>query len=159
VNRSSRGWGVASWVASWSASTGTASGWATSRTALRSTLRLAAIDNVVAAEFQSFFSFLTDTTIAIAQSNRQSLNNFVAHAAAAVLANLVTNLISSFVTNAFVAIIQSVGKRTHNLGIANAAVLVAELINRTSTIFRIASCLRCIDQLSNLAGIIAAHWL
>jgi hypothetical protein len=141
---------VAGWIA------GGAS-WLAASTTLRSTtLRLAAIDDFVAADFQSFFSFVANATIAVSQSSRQSFDNFVVHAAAAVTTDLVTDFISGFVTNSLIAIVQSVDEGTHDFGIADTVVTIAQTIDRLRTVLGVASSLRFVDQLSDFAGLIRA---
>ena len=125
--------GRASWLA------------ATIRTTLGTTASpasgLAVVNDFVTAGFQGFFGFVANAPVAVSQSHGQSFDDFVSHAAAAVLANLVADFVSSFVTNPLIAIVQSVGEGGHDLGVAAAVVTIAKTIDRFRTIFGVAGSL------------------
>ena len=70
--------------------------------------------------------------------------------------NLITNFVSSFSTNTLVAIVQSVDKSGHDFRVAAAVVVVTQSIDRFRTVLGVAGSLRCVDQLSNFAGICTA---
>jgi anti-anti-sigma regulatory factor len=82
---------------------------------------------------------VTDISIAVSQSSRQGFHGSVAHAAATVLTNLVTDFIGSFATNSLVAVVQSVDQSSHDFRIAAAVVSVAQAIDRFSSVLSIAS--------------------
>jgi len=101
----------------------------------------------------------THLPVAIAQRTGQSGNDFRRAASAAtvvILTNLIANFISGLRTNSLVSIVQSVHESNHDFGIADTVEVVAKLMNRSSAIFRVASGLRLINQLCNLARISVA---
>lgn len=97
----------------------------------------------------------TNATVAVGQSSRQRGDDF-ARAAARILAELIADLIGRFFANSFVAVIQTIDERAHDLRVADAVELVAQLIESTTAILGIASGLRLVDQMSDLAGVIFA---
>ena len=96
----------------------------------------------------------SDATIAVAKSTGQGGDDF--GAAAAILANLIANLISRCTTNSFIGIIQTIDEGGHDLGIADAVIPTAELAERGTALTGIASRLRRVDQLGNIARICIA---
>ena len=74
----------------------------------------------VSAQAESLSGLTNHTVIAIAQGTGQGGNDF--WAAAAVLSDLITNLVSRLAANSMIGIIQGVNKRGHNLWIADAIV-------------------------------------
>ena len=98
----------------------------------------AAVDDVVAAEFQSLLSLTTDTFVAVSQGAGQSGNDFWS-AAAAVLASLIADFISSLTTDAVVSIVESVDESSHDFRVALAVVLVTDFVDGVSTVLSIAS--------------------
>ncbi len=133
------------------------SGWGTAAVAAgavasgRATLVAATLDHFVTAQAESLFGLANHTPVAITQGTGQSGNHF--WAAAAVLANLIADFVGSFAANSFISVIQGVDERGHDLWIADAIISVAELANRSPTLTSVASRLRFVDQLSDLAGI------
>ena len=115
----------------------------------------AAIDNFVATSTQTLFRLTTNTLVTVTQGSRQRGHDF-ARAAARILAELVAKFVGRFFANSFVAVIQTVDERGHDLWIADAVELVAQLVESFPAIFRIASGLRLVDQLRDLAGVIFA---
>ena len=111
----------------------------------------AALDHVVAAQLESLFGLTNHTLVAITQRTGQSGDDF--GAAAAVLANLIANFIGRFTTDAFVSIVQGVDKGGHDFRVADAVIPVAKLADRSTTLTSVASGLRGVDQLSDLAGV------
>lgn len=101
--------------------------------------RAASIYYFISAEFQSFFSLSAYASITVSQSTGQCRHDTWT-AAAVVLTNLVTNFISSFRTNSFIRVIQSIDESVHNFRVAAAVVAISELVNRCTTLFRIAGC-------------------
>jgi len=99
----------------------------------------AAVNDFVATCFQSFFSLSANTTVTISQSTGQSGYNAWA-AAALVLADLVTNLVSSFLTNSFVSVVQTVDESVHDFWMAAAVVLASELVESSTTVLCVAVC-------------------
>ena len=114
----------------------------------------ATIHDFISTRFQTFFCLSPDTPITIRQGGCQSCDNFFA--AAAVLANLITDFIGGFLADFLVGIVKAVDQSSHDFGITLAIVPVSEPIERSSTIPGIASRLRFVDQLSDLAGICIA---
>jgi len=99
----------------------------------------AAVNDFVATCFQSFFSLSANTTVTVSQSTGQSSYNAWA-AAALVLADLVTNLVSSFLTNSFVSVVKTVDESVHNFWMAAAVVLASELVESSTAILSVAVC-------------------
>lgn len=114
----------------------------------------AAVDNFVTAAAQCFFGEFANVFVAISESTGQSSHNFGA-TAAAVFANLTTDLISGFSSDTLIGIVQSIDESTHDFGAAD-AVAFAKLLDRFAAIFRVAAGLRLIDQLGDFARIIIA---
>ena len=133
------------------------SGWSTATVAAgavasgRATLVAATLDHFVTAQAESLFGLTNNTLIAIAQRTGQSGNHF--WAAAAVLANLIADFIGSFPPDPMIGIIQGIDERGHDFRVADAVIPVAELADRSTTLTSVASGLRGVDQLSDLAGI------
>ena len=112
------------------------------------------VDNFVTACFQSFFSLMTNPTIAVGQSTAQGSDSRWA-AAAAVAANCVTDFVGSFPSNSFVRVIQTIDECVHDFGMA-AAVVVTQLIQRVPTVLCVAIRHGSVDQLGNFACIVIA---
>jgi hypothetical protein len=91
------------------------------------------------------------TTIAVTQSTGQGSNDF--WAAAAVLADLITDFVSGNATNSFISIVQTIDKSRHDFWIADAIISVAKLTESSTSLTSIASRLRGVDQLSDIARI------
>jgi hypothetical protein len=127
----------------WSTSGGTASG---GRTGVA-----AAINNLVSAQAKSLFSLTSHATIAVAQSTGQGGDDF--GAAAAVTANLITDLVCSRTTNSFISIVQSIDEGRHDFWIADAVISIAKLTESSSSLTSIASRLRGVDQLGDITRI------
>lgn len=94
------------------------------------------IDDIISAQAKSLFGLATNTTIAITQGTGQSSNNF--GAAAAVLANLITNLVSGCRTNSFISIVQAIDESRHDFRIADAIISIAEFAKSCTSLSRIA---------------------
>jgi len=130
-------WGWSGWISSWS------HGWSGGRstsagtTGGGSTGVAAAIDDVVSAQTQGLFSLTTDATIAVTQRTGQSGNDF--WAAAAVLADLITDLVRSGATNSFICVVQTIDEGRHDFWVADAIISVAELTQGSSSLTSIAS--------------------
>ena len=148
-NRSWSGWFVG-WHHRWSgwSKTTVAAGAVASR---RATIVAATLDHFVTAQAESLFGLANHTPIAITQGTSQSGNHF--WAAAAVLANLIADFIGGFTSDSFIGVIQGVDERGHDFRVADAVIPVAELADRSTTLTSVASGLRGVDQLSDLAGI------
>ena len=148
-NWSRSGWFVG-WHHRWS-------GWSTAAVAAgavasgRATLVAATLDHFVTAQAESLLGLTNHTPIAITQGTGQSGNHF--WAAAAVLANLIADFIGSFRPDPMIGVIQGVDERGHDFRVADAVIPVAELADRSTTLTSVASGLRGVDQLSDLAGI------
>ena len=148
-NRSRSGWFVG-WHHRWS-------GWSTATVAAgavasrRATLVAATLDHFVAAQAESLLGLTNHTSVAITQRTGQGGNDF--GAAAAVLANLIADFIGGFTSDSFIGVIQGVDERGHDFRVADAVIPVAELADRSTTLTSVASGLRGVDQLSDLAGI------
>ena len=148
-NWSRSGWFV-SWHHRWS-------GWSTATVAAGAVASggastvAATLDHFVTAQAESLFGLTNNTLIAIAQRTGQSGNHF--WAAAAVLANLIADFIGSFRPDPMIGVIQGVDERGHDFRVADAVIPVAELADRSTTLTSVASGLRGVDQLSDLAGI------
>lgn len=127
---------------------GSASGSAASRVAAGVA---AAIDDVISAQAKSLFGLTSYTTIAVGQRTGQSGNDL--WAAAAVLTDLITNLIGSGTTNSFISIIQAIDEGRHDFWIADAVISVTELTESSTSLTSIASRLRLVDQASDIARI------
>ena len=129
--------------------------WSTPTVAASASGRAAAvavsIDNIVSAQAKSLFGLTSDTTIAVTQSTGQGGHDF--WAAAAVLANLIANLISSSLANSFISVVQTVDEGRHDFWVADAIIAVAEFAKSSGSLLRIAGRLRRIDQLGDIAGI------
>jgi hypothetical protein len=136
--RSRRGWCTATGATSCRVAAGTA----------------VAIDDFVTAQAESLFSLTSDPSIAIAQRTGQSGNDF--WAAAAVLANLIADFVSSDATNSFIAIIQTIDEGRHDFWIADAVISIAELTESSTSLTGIASRLRAVNQLGDFTSIILA---
>jgi hypothetical protein len=93
----------------------------------------------------------SNTTIAVTQSTGQGGNDF--WAAAAVLADLIANLVSGGTTDSFVSIVQTIDESRHDFWIADAVISVAELTESSTSLTSIASRLRGIDQLGDVTWI------
>lgn len=91
------------------------------------------------------------TSVAITQRTGQGGHNF--GAAAAVLANLIADFIGRFTTDAFVGVIQGVDKGGHDFRVADAIITIAQLADGRTALTSVASRLRRVDQLSDLAGV------
>lgn len=122
------------------------SGWRGSRSATavaagaRATAIAAAVHNFVSAQFERFFGLANDRLVAIAKSTGQRRNHFRSRAAAAaVLAELITDFVRSLSTDAFIAIVQRVDERGHDFWIADAIKLITEAMDRPTTIFSLAA--------------------
>lgn len=148
-NRSRSGWFVG-WHHRWS-------GWSTATVAAgavasrRATLVAATLDHFVAAQAESLLGLTNHTSVAITQRTGQGGHDF--GAAAAVLANLIADFIGGFTSDSFIGVIQGVDERGHDFRVADAVIPVAELADRSTTLTSVASGLRGVDQLSDLAGI------
>ena len=77
------------------------------------------------------------TTITVTQSTGQGGGDF--WAAAAVLANLITDFIGSFTSDAFISIIQSIDEGRHDLWVADAIITIAQLADGGTSLTSIAS--------------------
>lgn len=143
----SSSWGSTSWIAR------SSTGWL-----FAAGFFAAAIDDVITAQFQSTLSLAANTTIAVSQGASQCRNNFWS-AAAAVLAGLIADFVSSLTTDAVVSIVQSIDESSDDLWIAFAVVLVTDFVDGFSTVFCIASGLRFVDQASKFARIIFCTWI
>ena len=111
----------------------------------------AALDHVVTALAESLFGLTNHTAVAITQRTGQGGHNF--GAAAAVLANLIADFIGRFTTDAFVGIVQGIDKGGHDFRIADAIITIAKLADGRTALTSVASRLRGVDQLSDLAGV------
>ena len=131
----------------WSTTTGTA-GWRASAAARGSAV---AIDDVISAQAKGLFGLTSHTTIAVSQGTGQGSHDF--WAAAGVSTNLITNLISSGATNSFIGIVQTIDEGRHDFWIADAVISIAKLTQSSSSLTSIASGLRGIDQLRDVARI------
>ena len=133
------------------------SGWSTATVAAgavasrRATVVAATLDHFVAAQAESLLGLTNHTSVAITQRTGQGGNDF--GAAAAVLANLIADFIGGFTSDSFIGVIQGVDERGHDFRVADAVIPVAELADRSTTLTSVASGLRGVDQLSDLAGI------
>jgi len=77
------------------------------------------------------FGLTSDAAIAVTEGTSQSSNHF--WAAAAVLANLIANLVCSGATNSFVSIVQTVDEGRHDFWVADTIISAAEFAkSRTS---------------------------
>jgi len=112
------------------------------------------VDNFVTAGFQSFFSLVTNTAVAVSQSTGQSSHSRRA-AAAAVAANCVTDFVSCFPTNTFVSVIQTVDEGVHDFRMAG-TVVVAQLVQSIPTVLCIAIRHGSVDQLCDFACVFIA---
>ncbi len=97
----------------------------------------AAVDDLVATGFQSFFSLAANSTIAVAKSTGQSRSQFRA-AAAAVRTKLITNFVSRLPANLLIRIIQPANEGFHDFRMTAAVIVVTEIVQRAATIFGIA---------------------
>lgn len=143
----SSSWGSTSWIAR------SSTGWL-----FAAGFFAAAVNDVITAKFQSTLSLAANTTIAVSQSAGQCRNNFWS-AAAAVLAGLIADFVSSLTADAVVSIVQSIDESSDDLWIAFAVVLVTDFVDGFGTVFCIASCLRFVDQASKFARIIFCTWI
>lgn len=114
----------------------------------------AAIDDVISAQAKGLFSLTSHATIAITQRTGQGSHDF--WTAAAVLTNLITNLISSRTTNSFICIVQTIDEGRHDFWIADAIISIAKLTESSRSLTSIASRLRGIDQTSDIASVAIA---
>ena len=148
-NRSRSGWFVG-WHHRWS-------GWSTATVAAgavasrRATLVAATLDHVVATQLEGLFGLTNHTAIAVTQRTGQSGDDF--GAAAAILTNLIANFVGGGTTNSFIGIVQTIDKRCHDFRIADAVISVTELTQRGTSLTSIASRLRNVDELGDIARI------
>jgi hypothetical protein len=82
------------------------------------------------------FGLATYTSIAVTQSTGQGGHDF--WTAAAVLANLITNLVCGCTTNSFISIIQSIDEGRHDFWVADAIVSIAEFTKSCTSLSGIA---------------------
>lgn len=111
----------------------------------------ATIDDVISAQAQSLFGLTSHTTIAIAQRTGQGRDDF--GAAAAVLTNLITDLVGSHPANSFISIVQTIDEGRHDFRIADAIIAIAEFPQGSTSLTGIAGRLRLVDQASNFTRI------
>ena len=114
----------------------------------------AAVYDFISTRFQTFFGLSPDTPITIRQGGCQCSDHFFA--AAAVLANLITDSIGGFLADALIGVVEAIDQGSHDFGITLAIVPVSEPVERSSTMSGIAGGLRFINQLGNLAGVCIA---
>jgi hypothetical protein len=104
------------------------------------------------------FGLTSYTAIAVTESTCQGGDDF--GAAAAVSTNLITNLVRGGTTNSFIGIVQTIDEGRHDFWIADAVISIAKLTESSTSLTSIASRLRGIDQLGDVAriGIAASCW-
>jgi len=91
------------------------------------------------------------TLVAVTQRTGQSGNNF--GAAAAVLANLITDFVGGFPSDVVIAVIQSVDESRHDFRVADAIIAIAQLADGSTALTSVAGGLRFVDQLGDFAGV------
>lgn len=130
-NRSRSGW-ITGWHGGWS------TGWSTTvgATGGRTTIVTAALDDVVSTQAESLFSLTNHTAIAVTQSTGQGSDDF--GAAAAVLANLITDFIGRFTADAFIGIVQGIHEGRHDFRVADAIITIAQLADGGTSLTSIA---------------------
>ncbi len=117
----------------------------------RATFVAAALDHFVATQAESLLGLTNHTSVAITQRTGQGGDDF--GAAAAILANLIANLICCGTTNSFISIVQAIDESRHDLWIADAVISVTELAERGTSLAGIAGRLRSVDQLGDITRI------
>ena len=102
----------------------------------RTALVAASLDDIVSTQAQGLFSLTNHTAIAITQSTGQGGHDF--GAAAAVLANLITDFIGRFTADAFIGIVQGIDEGRHDFRVADAIITIAQLADGGTTLTGIA---------------------